>query len=105
MTTATMITAKDLKFILFGNQYKGRKSRSVFHMCINLRDEIGAELYAASNNLNWLMSTGRLNPPYLFALREGTVQQVCDVIVSLKGVVGETNMIKAVESSIKPVKY
>lgn len=104
MTTATQMTATDLKITLFGNQYKGQKSRSVFHMCATLRDELGAELFAASNNLNWLMSTGRLNPPYLLALREGTAQQVCNVIINLQGVVGEVNMVKAVEASIKPVK-
>ncbi|MBD2076255.1 hypothetical protein H6F86_20710 [Phormidium sp. FACHB-592] len=98
------MNANDLKLTLFGNQYKGQKSRNVFHMCGTLREELGAELFEASNNLNWLMSTGRLNPPYLLALREGTAQQVCNVIVNLQGVVSETNMIKAVESSIKPVK-
>ena len=102
MTTIT--TATDLKITLFGSQYKGQKSRNVFHLCGTLKDEIGAELYAASNNLNWLMQTGRLNPPYLLALREGTAQQICNAIVNLQGVTGEEGMIKSVEMSIKPVK-
>lgn len=98
------LTATELRNILFGNQFKGKKARNVFHACTSLMDAVGSEVYIASNNLNWLLNTGRLNPGYVFALREGSAKTVCEAILGLIGVSEEVNMIKAVESSIKPIK-
>ena len=99
------MTSIELRTILFGNKFKGQKVRNVFYACTNLREDVGVKVYIAANNLNWLLNTGRLNPGYIFALREGTAKTVCDAILGLVGIVGETEMIKAVEASIKPIKY
>jgi len=98
------MTPLELRTILFGNQYRGKKARNVLHACRTLREDLGPQLFAASNNLCWLMGSGRLNAGYLFSLQEGTAKNTCTAILALRGVVQEQNMIDAVHAAIKPIK-
>ena len=101
---AKTMTPLELRTILFGRKYRGMKARNVIHACRTLREYLGPQLFAASNNLCWLMGSGRLNAGYLFSLQEGTAKNTCTAILALRGVVQEQNMIDAVHAAIKPIK-
>ena len=99
----TDATATQLKIQLFGGQYRGKKLRAVVHMCNFLNDELDGQIVQAANFLNLFVGSGRLNPEYSIAIKEASAQQICKIILNLKGVTGDYAIANVIQKSIKPV--